>query len=40
MAWQHARFGPAESVPADSAAPTPAGEHDGQEGRNTADDND
>ena len=29
--WQHARFGPFTSLPADAAAHDPAGEPDGQE---------
>ncbi len=36
MAWQHARFGPSESVLPDAAEPAPAGEHDGQEERDEA----
>ena len=36
MDWQHARFGPAESVPADAAEPARAGEHGGQEERDGA----
>ena len=36
MAWQHARFGPTESAPPDSAEPALADEHDGQEERDRA----
>ncbi len=38
MAWQHARFGPTESVLPDSAELAPTGEYDGQEGRKGAGD--